>query len=383
MKYRIFGKTNVSVSALGFGCMRFPLLEDDREKIDEEEAIRMIRYAVDSGVNYFDTAYPYHSNDFGQPGKSEPLLGKALENGYRDKVYIATKLPAFLVESHEDMDRFLDDQLDRLQTDHIDFYLLHALNRRTWKNLLEHNVFEFIERALQSGKIEHIGFSFHDDLDLFKDIVDAYQWDFCQVQYNYLDENFQAGKEGINYAASKNIGVVVMEPLRGGALVDGLPRDARTLFHESAPERSEVDWALRWIWKNPGVSMILSGMSTFEQTQENIRIANIAPDADWTETDEETIVDTQQVIRNLWEVDCTACGYCMPCPAGVNIPMVFRNLNNYTVLDDLHAKSTYHIFLSEDERASNCTQCGECEDKCPQKIAISEKMKRVEKLFGS
>ena len=250
-----FGKTGLQVSPLGFGCMRFPVIDKDNSRINEEHATKMIHYAIDHGINYFDTAYPYHGSDFSKGGASEPFLAKALKNGYREKIFLASKLPCWLVESREDMDRFLDEQLERLDTATIDFYLLHALNSKSWVKMLENGVIDFLNEALKAGKISYAGFSFHDESGLFKEIVDAYDWSFCQIMYNYFDEQFQAGKEGLNYAARKGLAVVVMEPLRGGALVDGLPQNARKILRDAVPGRSEVDWAFRWLWNQAEVSV--------------------------------------------------------------------------------------------------------------------------------
>lgn len=214
MKYRKFGKTGINVSALGFGLMRLPVIEKDNSRINEEKGMEMVRYAVNKGVNYFDTAFPYHAADFTKGGSSEPFLGKAVDEIGREKIYIATKLPSWIINSRAEMDRILDLQLERLSTDYIDFYLLHGLNRKMWMNLQSHSVLEFLDKALESGRIKFAGFSFHDDISVFKEITDAYDWSFCQIQYNWFDENFQAGKEGLNYAAKRDIAVVVMEPLR-------------------------------------------------------------------------------------------------------------------------------------------------------------------------
>ena len=382
MIYREFGKSGVQVSALGFGCMRLPLKGKDPSEIDEKQAMKMIRHAIDLGVNYFDTAYPYHGSDFSKAGTSEPFLARALGDGYREKVCLATKLPSWLVESREDMDRFLDEQLRRLETDRIDFYLLHALNSKTWKKLMQHNLFDFLESALKRGKIGYAGFSFHDELPLFKEIVDAYDWSFCQIMYNYYDEHFQAGREGMDYAAERGLGVVAMEPLRGGSLVNGLPSGARRVMQESAPGRSEVEWAFRWLWSQPEVSVLLSGMSDMEQVTQNLELAGRIPDSPWSPEEDATIGKVRDAIRSLQRVDCTSCGYCMPCPHGINIPMNFTLCNDHHMLNDPSARLRYNSYLNEEERASGCTECGECEEKCPQQIPIREELKYVGQLFS-
>jgi predicted aldo/keto reductase-like oxidoreductase len=381
MKYRQFGNTGLKVSALGFGCMRFPIIGKDPSQIDEVKATEMIRHAIDQGMNYFDTAYPYHAEDFSRGGASEPFLARALSDGYREKVYLATKLPSWMVESRQDMDRFLDEQLERLDTDAIDFYLLHSLNRKTWDNLLRNDVVGFLNSALESGKIRYAGFSFHDEVGLFKEIVDTYDWTFCQIMYNYFDEDFQAGREGLNYAARKGLAVVAMEPLRGGALVKGLPKEAREIMHEEVPGRSEVDWAMRWLWHQPEVSVVISGMTLMEHVTENLELAANVSDEPWTEQDQRAIDGVNRVINDLQRVNCTACGYCLPCPHGVNIPRNFSFVNDHHTLNDPSARMRYHNFLSDQEKASGCVACGECVEKCPQQISIPEELEYVAELF--
>jgi predicted aldo/keto reductase-like oxidoreductase len=378
MKQLLFGNTGLKVSPLGFGCMRLPVLDQDNTRIDEERALEMVHYAIDHGVNYFDTAYPYHGADFSEGGSSEPFLAKALRNGYRDKVLIATKLPSWLVESKEDMERFLDEQLERLETGTVDLYLLHSLDRVTWKKLRELGVLDFLDGALESGKIRFAGFSYHDELELFKEIVDAYDWSFCQIQYNYMDEEYQAGTAGLEYAAEKGLAVVVMEPLRGGTLVKGLPREARKALREADPDRTEVDWALHWVWKHPLVTMVLSGMSHLDHVKENLRLAESLPQKEWTAGDERTIKLVSSMIRGKKRVDCTDCSYCMPCPEGVNIPRNFAFYNDHHMLNDPAAKLRYQRIMSETAKASNCIRCGQCEPLCPQGIQIMDQLALVD-----
>ena len=381
MRKTTFGKTGVQVSPLGFGCMRFPVIGKDNSRIDEAQAIEMIHHAIDQGVNYFDTAYPYHAFDFSKGGASEPFLGKALKNGYRDKVYIATKLPCWLVESPEDMDRFLDEQLKRLDSGSIDFYLLHALDRISWKKLLQFGVLDFLNRAIAEGKIRYAGFSYHDEAGLFKEIVDAYDWTFCQIQYNYLDEEFQAGTEGLKYAAAKGLAVVAMEPLRGGTLVNGLPPAAWKLMEQAAPERTAVEWALQWLWRQPEVTMVLSGMSHLDHVKENVQLArNISPN-EWTVKDTEALAKAVGITRQLQRVNCTDCAYCMPCPEGVNIPRNFALCNDHYMVQDPVAKVRYQRLLTDTAKASNCVRCGHCEPLCPQGIQIMDELEHVAELF--
>jgi predicted aldo/keto reductase-like oxidoreductase len=382
MRYKIFGKTGLQISALGFGCMRLPVIDGDVTRIDEEEAMEMVHHAIEMGVNYFDTAYPYHAADFTKGGASEPFLAKALKNGYRERVYVATKLPSWMVESREDMDRLLEEQLKRLDTGTIDFYLLHSLNRKTWDKLIRFNVFEFLNHAIQSGKIKYAGFSFHDDPDLFREIIDAYPWDFCQIMYNYFDEHFQAGKEGLQYAAGKGIAVVVMEPLRGGALVNGLPGEARKILQEAAPGRTTVDWAFRWLWKQPGVTVVLSGMTHMDQLKENLELASAPEALPWTGRDSEAVEEVNRILLRLQRVNCTSCGYCMPCPHGVDIPRNFMLSNDHHMLNDRGARVRYFRLLGEAERASGCIRCNECLDKCPQQIEIPDELEHLCELFG-
>lgn len=373
--------TGLQVSVLGFGCMRFPVIGNDNSRIDEEQAMKMIHHAIDNGINYFDTAYPYHAHDFSKGGASEPFLAKALKNGYREKVYLATKLPSWLVESREDMDRFLDEQLERLDTGAIDFYLLHSLDRISWKKLLQFGVLEFLNSAIEAEKIRYAGFSYHDEVGLFKEIVDAYNWTFCQIQYNYLDEEFQAGREGLNYAAGKGLAVVAMEPLRGGTLVNGLPPAARKVMLDAAPERTAVEWALQWLWRQPEVTVVLSGMSHLDHVKENIQLANDFSQKEWTAKDKDTLQSAVGITRELQRVNCTDCGYCMPCPEGVNISRNFALCNDHYMVQDPAAKLRYQRLLSETAKASNCVQCGQCEPLCPQGIHIMEELEHVAELF--
>lgn len=378
-----FGKTGLKVSALGFGCMRFPVIDNDNSRIDEEHAMKMVHHAIDQGINYFDTAYPYHGYDFSKGGASEPFLGKVLKNGYREKVYLATKLPSWLVESIEDMERFLDEQLARLGTSCIDFYLLHALDSVNWKKLLQFGVIDFLDKALETGKIRYAGFSYHDETELFKEIVDAYDWSFCQIQYNYMDEEYQAGKEGLRYAAEKGLAVVAMEPLRGGTLVNGLPPAAREVLQQAAPERTAVGWALQWLWKQPEVTLVLSGMSHLDHLKENLQLANNLTQEEWTDKDENALQRAVGIIRGRKMVDCTACNYCMPCPEGVNIPRNFALINDHHMLQDPAAKLRYQRLLSDTAKASNCIQCGLCEPQCPQGIPIRAELAHVDEILGS
>ena len=385
MEYRKFGKTGIELSVLGFGCMRLPLSGETPEDIDENLAIEMIRRAIDSGVNYVDTAWPYHGRGFAFPGKSELLVAKALEGGYREKVHLATKLPSWLVKTRADMDNFLNAQLDRLGTDHIDMYLLHTLDRKKWENLKELGVVDFLDKAIADGRIKYAGFSFHDELALFKEIVDHYDWSFCQIQYNYLDQNYQAGKEGLKYAAAKGMGVVVMEPLRGGNLAADIPAQALELMNRESPDLSPVDWALKWIWNDPDVSTVLSGMSLMSHVEQNLLSAEQGRAGAMTPAELSVIDRVIDIYSSRVTVSCTACGYCMPCPFGVDIPRNFRLYNDYHLFDDEKNRNTaigrYRFALAQSEMASSCTECGKCESLCPQGISIINELKNVRKIL--
>lgn len=377
MQYRKFGKLGINVSALGFGCMRLPVLNNDEAQIDEPQAINIIRHAIDKGVNYIDTAYPYHRKN------SELLVGKALKDGYREKVYLATKLPVWLVKDESDMMKYLDEQLRKLQTNQIDMYLIHSLNKENWERAKKYNVFKFIEEAKKSGKIKYIGFSFHDNIDLFKEIIDSYDWDFCQMQYNYMDEKHQAGTEGLKYAASKNMGVVIMEPLRGGKLVKNLSSKITDEFQNSKIKRSPADWALRWVWNHPEVSVVLSGMGSLDEVNENIKIAEDAYANSMTKEDFEIIKNVKNAFLSLSQIPCTNCKYCMPCPSGVNIPENFSVYNQSFMYNDAeYYKYEYKDLVQEKKDASRCVKCGKCESACPQKLQIRDLLEEVKKCLS-
>ncbi|MFC2078624.1 aldo/keto reductase [Candidatus Bipolaricaulota bacterium] len=372
MQYRTFGKLDWQPSALGFGAMRLPILENDSGKINEELATRMIRTAIDSGVNYVDTAWPYHKE------QSEPLVGRSLQDGYRDKVKLATKMPSWLIKESSDFDSHLNIQLERLQTDHIDFYLLHALNKTYWPALRDLGVFEWAEKAIADGRIGHLGFSFHDELSLFKEIVDAYDWTFCQIMYNYMDVEFQAGREGLHHAASKGMAVVVMEPLRGGSLTRPAPAPVAELWLSAEKQRSQADWALQWLWHQPEVSLLLSGMSEMKHVEENLISAANSRIGSLT-TDELELVDrVSKTYRSLSPIPCTDCKYCMPCPSGVAIPRIFSTFNSYKMYgDEEGAKRSYNQYTKPENRADCCVECGQCEEACPQQIEIIDWLKQA------
>jgi len=382
MLYRRVGKTEEKVSVLGFGAMRFPVIDKDPEQIDEKLATKMLHYAIDNGVNYVDTAFPYHGKDMFKPGKSEPFLGRTLKDGYRDKVLLATKLPSWAVESREHMDAILDGQLQRLQTDHIDFYLVHMINKQTWPKMVELGVFDFLEKAQALGKIRHIGFSYHDNPQYFTSVVDAYDWDFCQIQYNYLDVNYQAGYSGLVYASKKDIGIVVMEPLRGGSLVNNLSSDIKEVFKQGEVKMTPAQWALRWLWNDERIGVILSGMSTMEQVIENVETANVGKAGSLSEEELSVIDKVQKLLLQKKDIPCTACRYCMPCPEGVNIPECFTHYNSISLTGSgAQSGFIYRKTFAPEEKASNCISCGKCESHCPQGIEIMKELKKVADAF--
>ncbi len=378
MQYRKIKKTGEELSILGFGCMRLP---EKNGIIQEKRALKQIHYSIEHGVNYFDTAMPYHI------GASEPFLGRALTGGLREKVNIATKLSPWLVKTREDMDLLLNIQLKKLKTDRIDYYLLHGLFKTYWEHLGVFEVLEFLDRAKKDGRIINAGFSFHDDLDTFKEIIDAYDWEFCQIQYSYLDENYQAGTRGLEYAASKNIGVVVMEPLRGGNLGKKSPPQVQSIWDEADIKRTSVEWALRWIWNRPEVVVVLSGMNEEKHIEENIRIAGEALPGTLTDKELNLVKRAEETLRGLMKAGCTGCGYCMPCPSGVNIPTCFELYNNFHVFGDKrnarlwYLGRMYDLFNEESSNASLCQNCGACEEACPQHLPIQELLKDVVEVF--
>ncbi|WP_227018806.1 aldo/keto reductase [Sinanaerobacter chloroacetimidivorans] len=374
MLYREMGKTGDQVSILGYGCMRFPRAD---RRIDEKRTEAQIITAIEQGVNYFDTAYVY-------PG-SEVTLGKILSKGYRDKVLIATKMPLFMIHSAKDMEATLDTQLKRLQTDHIDYYLMHSINSMAgWQRIKELGVEEFLLKAKEAGKINRIGFSYHGEKHQFKNIVDDYPWEFCQIQYNYMDEQNQAGKEGLSYAASKGLGISIMEPLRGGLLARKMPEEVQKVLEEHGKERTPAEWALRWVWNHPEVSLLLSGMNEESQIEENIRIADSCYPGSMTEEELETIQQAKEILTKKVQVKCTGCGYCLPCPAGVNIPVCFGYYNDKYIYNDSSARTFYMGMLSgadggKPSYASLCLNCGKCEKHCPQHLPIRRHLKDVSK----
>jgi predicted aldo/keto reductase-like oxidoreductase len=378
MQYRKFGRLDWKVSVLGFGTMRLPQDSQDPADVNEPEAIRMIRYAIDHGVNYLDSAYMYHM------GKSESIVGRALKDGYRDRIRVATKLPAMMVKSARDFNRIFNEQLERLQTEKVDFYLLHGLNSQSWSKVRDMGVLRWAERQMAKGRIGHLGFSFHDEYKVFKEIVDFYDnWTLAQVQYNYMDVDYQAGRRGVEYAAGKGLAVVVMEPLRGGKLSKEPPKVVARVW-ESAPRKLRpVEWALRWIWNQPEISVVLSGMSAMEQVVENVAIAARSRPGMLTAEELKLIDRAREAYLSLTPIPCTECRYCMPCPNGVEIPRIFEIYNDALIYDDIPTARFHYwgFMIKEEERADQCIECEECLEKCPQNIPIPDWLKKVHETF--
>jgi predicted aldo/keto reductase-like oxidoreductase len=372
------GKTGDRLSILGYGTMRLP---EKNGRIDEARAARQIRHAIDSGVNFVDTAFPYHL------GGSEPFLGRALADGYRERVKLCTKLPPWSVRTRGDMDAILNSQLKRLRTGHIDYYLVHSLDGTNWKKMLKLGVLSFLDQAKEDGRIIHAGFSFHGDIASFKKIVDAYDWDVCLIQYNYLDEHNQAGTEGMRYAAEKGMGVMVMEPLRGGNLSKRPPRRIQEIWDGAPVRRSPAEWALRWVWNHPEVTLLLSGMNDEAHIAENLRIADESEPNSLTAEELSTVEKARDAYRELMRVNCTGCRYCVPCPAGVDIPLCFEMYNNRRVFGEGRSASLYYAIRLSDisnetpSFASQCTRCGKCLRHCPQHLPIPDLLDEVVREF--
>ncbi len=368
MRYRVLGKTNVEVSALGFGCMRLPVFDDD--SINEAEAVRIIRRGIDNGINYLDTAFGYHN------GQSEILVGKALKDGYRNKAYLATKLPLWSVNCEDDVERIFNEQLSKLDTDYIDFYLLHAVNNESWETkVLKFDILPKLEKKLAEGKIKHLGFSFHDDLDIFKKIIDSYDgFEFCQIQFNYIDIDYQAGIEGLEYAASKGLGVIVMEPLLGGKLANLHDKVAEKL----SDKKSAVEWALDFVWNRPEVGMLLSGMGSQQMVDDNIGYADVSAPGMLSDDELKMLSDAKLVFDEMNLVPCTGCEYCMPCSEGVKIPRIFSSFNKIT---EGGRRLVKEVFPDIEVNASLCKKCGKCESACPQHIKISEMLRMIKNQF--
>ncbi len=376
MKFRKIGKTGITTSVLGMGCMRLPVINGQSESIDEEKAVEMIRYAIDHGVTYIDTAYNYHG------GNSERLVGKALQDGYRERVTLVTKSPSWLHKEPSDFEKHLDEQLEKLNVPYLDIYLLHAINKNYWENYKKIDIFNEIEKMKAKGKIKQIGFSFHDEFSLFEEIIKAYSWDVCMIQFNYMDVEEQAGLKGVELADSLGIPMIVMEPLKGGTLATP-SEDIIQLWNQSKREWSPVHWALQYVANFENVKVVLSGMSTLEQIKDNLSIAESLEANVLTDEDNSHIKAVREAYLNKVQIPCTDCKYCMPCPQGVEIPKVFSYYNRGHMYNSHEsAKGMYKAFLKPEAQAAACVACGACEPKCPQHIEIIESLKVASNYFS-
>lgn len=378
MQYRQIKKTGDEISPLGYGAMRLPLKNG---KIDRQKATELIYHAIDNGVNFIDTAYLY--------GDSESFLGEILQGEYKDKVKICTKLPTINVRKYEDMGKILDEQLNRLQRESIDYYLIHAVDLKAMNRLLKRDLIKFLNEARSAGKIKHIGFSYHGPKEEFPLLIDGYDWDVVMVQYNYFDENVQASVEGIEYAASKGMGVFVMEPLKGGILAGKMPKDAEAIFKEANPNKSTAQWAIEWVLNNRNITCVLSGMNSFEQLNENLEVAHKTTPMSMSFEDLETVELVKRVMRNSLKINCSTCGYCIPCPQGVNIPECLKIYNEKFLFGHEgffnEALMDYYQYvggiMGSSGNAGKCNGCGKCLRKCPQKLDIIKELEKVKKEF--
>lgn len=379
MLYRKFNSLDKETSLLGMGVMRLPM--DEQERVKQQEAIELIRYAIDNGVNYIDTGFTYHG------GMSERVLGMALKDGYREKVLVADKMPIWLCKAEEDLDRYFEKQLKRLDIDCIDMYLVHNIIPPNWKKVQKYNVLEWIQKKKDEGLIKHIGFSFHGDYALFNEVIDAFPWEFCQIQLNYIDRNDQATLEGLEYARQKGIDVIVMEPLKGGRLTDKVPPSVQEIWDKAASsgavpaDRSPAEWAFKWVCAQNGVSLVLSGMSSLEQVKNNIAIFSKEDIAQLSEGEIAVIDEVTAEYKAKIKYGCTGCEYCLPCPQKLGIPSIIDYLNVWYAYDkNPSTKYEYETWMTA--HASDCVACGQCEEKCPQGLKIIDIMKDAAQEFG-
>lgn len=375
MQYRTFKKINLKTSLLGMGCMRLPV--DSEENVLEEEAIDIIRNAIDSGVTYVDTAFTYHG------GKSEKILGKALKDGYREKVTLADKMPIWVAKDEDGVKSIFNKQLERLNTDCIDMYLVHNINRSFWKRAKKLNLMPFLEEMKSEGKIKHIGFSFHDSYDFFEEMIDEYDWDFCQIQLNFMDKDHQAGLKGLKYAASKGLDVIIMEPLKGGRITDAVPPTVQKIWDEAETERTPAEWAFKWLANMPEVTLMLSGMSNKEQLKENIKIMSKDDLNELSDKEKALINKISDEYNRLIKYSCTGCNYCMPCPQKLEIPRILRYFNDWNVYEqNPSTRLEYSTWIAPGRHASDCIGCKACEEKCPQGLPIAKAMKEAAEALG-
>ncbi|WP_296810616.1 aldo/keto reductase [Methanobrevibacter sp.] len=383
MLYNKLGKTNLEVSRLGFGTMRLPTTGSNDEII-ESEASEMLTYGIENGINIIDTAYPYHSKTLDGSGESETFVGEFLkENNYREDILLSTKSPSWAIEKKEDFDFYLDEQLKKLQTDYIDIYLLHSLTVPDWEKVKGLDVLDFLDDCLTTGKVKHVGFSSHIEVDYLIEIIDEYpKWEVVMTQMNYLDEYYQSGVMGLDYLKETNIGSMIMEPLRGGRLVQNIPKEVQTLWDSADVKRTPVEWALQYLWNRDDVDCVLSGMTSPNQVKENIEIANKIDEI--SENDQELIREVARTYRTFLGNNCTRCGYCMPCPHGVDIINCLTEYNIAHMLNDPKASAMqYFSLIDDDSRADSCVQCMECIPFCTQMLDIPEELVKVHEYFGS
>ncbi len=378
MQYRLIKKTGDEIFPLGFGALRLPLKNG---KIDRQKAKELIYHAIDQGLNFIDTAYLY--------GDSETFLGEILQGEYKDKIKLSTKLPTINVRKYDDMEEILAEQLKRLQRDSIDYYFIHAVDLKAMNRLFKKDLAKFLKKAQSEGKIRHVGFSYHGPKEEFPSLIDAYDWDVVMVQYNYFDENIQASVEGIEYAASKDMGIFIMEPLKGGILAGKMPGEAEEIFKKANPNKSNAQWAMEWVLNNRNVTCVLSGMNSFEQLDENLEIAHKTTPLSMSFEDLETVELVKRVMRNSLKINCSTCGYCMPCPQGVNIPECMKIYNekylfNHKGFINPSFMDYYQYvggIMGSSGNAGKCNGCGRCLRKCPQKLDIVSELKKVKKEF--
>ena len=384
MQFRELGNTGEKVSILGFGTMRLPTIKT-HDNIDKTEASNILKYGIDNGINIIDTAYPYHGKEFAAAGKCEAFLGEFLkENSYREDILISTKSPSWLIEKEEDFTYYLDNQLKALQTDYIDVYMLHDISLKQWEKFQEFNVIKFLENAKDEGKINHIGLSVHCDLWDLAEMLYAYDgWEVCLTQMNYVDESYQTGLEGLEYLKDEKIGTMIMEPLRGGTLVNNIPQPISDIWDRAEVKRTPLEWALEYLWDMENVDCVLSGMNSLEQVKENIEIASKAKVNSISEFDKELIREVREKYMELRGNTCTGCNYCKGCPNNVDIVNCMKEYNIGKMIGDPKA-SAMHYFsrINKENRAENCTACGDCIPLCPQFLDIPDELLKVYEYFG-
>ncbi len=383
MLYNKLGKTNLEVSRLGFGTMRLPT-KDSNDNIVEDEASKMLEYGIENGINIIDTAYPYHSATLDGSGNSETFVGKFLkESGYREDILLSTKSPSWAIEEKQDFDFYLDEQLKKLQTDYIDIYLLHSLTVPDWEKVQNLDVLDFLDDCLSSGRVKHVGFSSHIEVDYLIEILDEYpKWEVVMTQMNYLDEYYQSGVMGLDYLKEVNVGSVIMEPLRGGRLVQNIPPEIQELWDSAEVKRTPVEWAMQYLWNRDDIDCVFSGMTSLEQVKQNVKIASTEDII--SENDQELIREVARTYRTFLGNSCTRCGYCMPCPHGVDIINCLTEYNIAHMMQNPKASAMqYFSLIDDDSRADSCVDCKECIPYCTQMLDIPAELQKVYEYFGS